>query len=233
MDIPIQAGLGRFFAARFRAGVLYALYQRSGYRPALDAAIKWNRSARSAWVEFAQRAKSPYLPDITYGPEFFQRGQWLDRLPAIDRDTAELEKLLKQSPVEAQKTDTEVIKQAVQAVLNKSQAEERPVLTDLHTPPASFQRGNPLPVVARAGSSVPINGLHLRYRHVNQAELWQSVEMQRTGDDYQAVIAAEYTDSPFPVQYYFQIQTGSGKAWLYPGLEHRWHGQPYFFVRQV
>ena len=233
MDIPIQAGLGRFFAARFRAGVLYALYQRSGYRPALDAAIKWNRSARSAWVEFAQRAKSPYLPDITYGPEFFQRGQWLDRLPAIDRDTAELEKLLKQSPVEAQKTDTEVIKQAVQAVLNKSQAEERPVLTDLHTPPASFQRGNPLPVVARAGSSVPINGLHLRYRHVNQAHLWQSVEMQRTGDDYQAVIAAEYTDSPFPVQYYFQIQTGSGKAWLYPGLEHRWHGQPYFFVRQV
>ena len=40
IDIPIQAGLGKFFAARFRAGVLYALYQRSGHRPALEAAIK-------------------------------------------------------------------------------------------------------------------------------------------------------------------------------------------------
>ncbi|HKW30658.1 MAG TPA: twin-arginine translocation signal domain-containing protein, partial [Verrucomicrobiae bacterium] len=40
IDIPIQAGLGRFFAARFRAGVCYALYQRSGHRPALEEAIK-------------------------------------------------------------------------------------------------------------------------------------------------------------------------------------------------
>jgi hypothetical protein len=233
IDIPIQAGLGRFFAARFRAGVFYALYQRSGYPPALEAAIKWNRSARSAWVEFAQRAKSPYLPDITYGPEFFQRGQWLDRLPAIDRDTADLEKLLKEPPADAPKTDASVIKQAMQAVLNKSQADEPPVLADLHTPPASFQRGKPLSVVARAGSSVSIAGLHLRYRHVNQAELWQSIEMQGTGNDYQAVIAAEYTDSPFPMQYYFQIQSGSDKTWLYPGLEHRWQGQPYYFVRQA
>jgi hypothetical protein len=233
IDIPMQAGLGRFFAARFRAGVFYALYQRSGYRPALEAAIKWNRTARSAWAEFAQRAKSPYLPDITYGPEFFQRGQWLDRLPAIDRDTADLEKLLKQPPADGQKTDASVIKLAMQVVLNQSQADEPPALTDLHTPPASFQRAKPLSVVARTGGSVPIAGLHLRYRHVNQAELWQSIEMQHTGDDCQAVIAAEYTDSPFPLQYYFQIQTGSGKAWFYPGLEHRWQGQPYYFVRQA
>jgi hypothetical protein len=233
IDIPIQAGLGRFFAARFRAGVFYALYQRSGHRPALEAAIRWNRSARSAWVEFAQRAKLPYLPDITYGPLFFQRGQWLDRLPAIDQDTTDLEKLLKQPPAEAQKTDTEAIKHAMQAVLNQSQADERPLPTDLHTPPASFQRGKPLSVVVGTGGLTAIAGVRLRYRHVNQAEIWQSAEMQRTGDDYQAVVAAEYTDSPFPLQYYFQTRTGSGKAWLYPGLEHRWHGQPYFFVQQA
>ena len=233
IDIPIQAGLGRFFAARFRAGVFYALYQRTGYPPALEAAIKWNRAARGAWVEFAQRAKSPYLPDITYGPEFFQRGQWLDRLPAIDRDTADLEQLLKQSPGEAQKTDTEATKLAMQAVLNKSQDNEDPVLADLHIPPASFQRGKPLSVLARAGGLTAIAGLRLRYRHVNQAEIWQSAEMQRTAEDYQAVVAAEYTDSPFPLQYYFQIQTGSDKTRLYPGLEHRWHGQPYYFVRQA
>jgi hypothetical protein len=233
IDIPVQAGLGRFFAARFRAGMFYALYQRTGHRPALEAAIKWNRSARSAWVEFAQRAKLPYLPDITYGPLFFQRGQWLDRLPAMDQDTADMEKLLKEPPAAAQQTDANVVKQAMQAVLNKSVDDAHPVLTELHTPPASFQRGKPLSVVARAGSSVSITGLRLRYRHVNQAEIWQSIEMVRADEDYSTAIAAEYTDSPFPLQYYFQIRTGPDKTWLHPGLEHRWRGQPYYFVRQA
>ena len=233
IDIPILAGLGRFFAARFRAGVFYAIYQQSGHRPALEAAIKWNRSARSAWIEFAARARSPYLSDITYGPEFFQRGQWLDRLPAVDQDTADLEKLLKQSPAEAPKTDPSVIQQAMHAVLNKFQDNERPALTDLHTPPASFERGKPLPVSARLSSSAAIAGVRLHYRHVNQADIWQSLDMEQTGEEYRAVIAAEYTDSPFPLQYYFQIRTSSGKARLYPGLERRWHGQPYYFARQA
>ena len=233
IDIPIQAGLGRFFAARFRAGVLYALYLRSGHRPALQAAIQWNRSARSAWAEFAVTAKTPYLPDITYGPEFFQRGQWLDRLPAIDRDTADLEKLLEQSPADEQKLDPKVIEQAMQAVLSKSQDNEYSLPAGFHTPPATFQRGKPFPVVARLTGSTAITGLRLRYRHVNQAETWQSSEMEQSGDDYHAVIAAEFTDSPFPLQYYFQIRIQSGNAWLYPGLEHRWRGQPYFFIRSA
>jgi len=35
------------------------------------------------------------------------------------------------------------------------------------------------------------------------------------------------------LQHYFQIRNISGDAWLRPGLEHRWRGQPYFFVRQA
>ena len=203
IDIPIQAGLGRFFAARFRAGVLYALYLRSGHRPALQAAIQWNRSARSAWAEFAVTAKTPYLPDITYGPEFFQRGQWLDRLPAIDRDTADLEKLLEQSPADEQKLDPKVIEQAMQAVLSKSQDNEYSLPAGFYTPPATFQRGKPFPVVARLTGSTATTGLRLRYRHVNQAETWQSSEMEQSGDDYHAVIAAELHGFTFPTAVLF------------------------------
>jgi hypothetical protein len=237
-DIPIQAGLGRFFAARFRAGVLYALYQRSGHGPALKEAIKLNRVARSAWAEFAEQAKVPYLPNITYGPEFFQRGQWLDRLPAIDQDTADLEKFLEQSSTAdatAQKMDSKVIEQAMQAVFKKSSAHEHLPLAEWHSPPVSFQRGKPFRVVARIPKAglARMAALRLRYRHVNQAEIWQMTEMKRAGDDYQAVIPADYTDSAFPLQYYFQIRAHSGDVWLHPGLEHRWHGQPYFFVRQM
>ena len=236
IDIPIQAGLGRFFAARFRAGVFYGLYQRSGHRPALEEAIKLNRVARNAWAEFAEQAKTPYLPDITYGPEFFQRGQWQDRLPAMDRDTADLENLLKQSsaPGAAEpRPSAKGIEQAMQAVLNEPQDGERLPFAELHTPAASFQRGKPLPVIARIPKVGPagLAGLHLRYRHVNQAEIWQVTGMERAGDEYQAVIPADYTDSTFPLQYYFQIRARSGNVWLYPGLEQRWHGQPYFFIR--
>jgi hypothetical protein len=39
-------------------------------------------------------------------------------------------------------------------------------------------------------------------------------------------------DSPFPLQYYFQIHIAEKHAWLHPGLEPGWEGQPYFVVRQ-
>ena len=78
-----------------------------------------------------------------------------------------------------------------------------------------------------------IFGVRLRYRHVNQAEIWQMIEMERAGDDYRAVIAAVYTDSPFPLQYHFQIHASDGIVRLDPGLQPGWHGQPYFIVRQA
>ena len=80
-----------------------------------------------------------------------------------------------------------------------------------HTPPARFtpkqaarvERGKPM---RRAG--------RLYYRHVNQAERWESVELR----DGAAAIPASYTDSPYPLQYYFEFHTAPDQAWLYPGL---------------
>jgi hypothetical protein len=239
VDVTIQAGLGKFFAAKFRAGALYALYLRSGHRAALEAALKSNRAARTAWAEPAETAKEVYRNDITFGPEYFQRGHWLNRLPAMDADIADMEKLLNppSGTVAAPlKTDRKVIEQAMRAVLTKPKQDEHPPLAGLHTPPPSFQRGQPLSIVARVAQvSKPamISGVRLRYRRVNQAEIWQMIEMEKAGADYRAVIAAEYTDSPFPLQYHFQIRTGSGTAWLYPGLQPGWLGQPYFVVRQA
>jgi hypothetical protein len=239
VDVAIQAGLGRFFAAKFRAGVLYALYERSGYRPALESAINVHQMARVAWAELAGQARDVYVSDITFGPEFFQRGHWLDRLPAIDADTLDMEKILKQgseSGTAPLKVDRKVIEKAMHQALAKPEHGENPPLAGLHEPPPSFQRGQPLTIVAhvpKVSNLALISGLRLRYRHVNQAEIWQMIEMERAGDDYRAVIAAAYTDSPFPLQYYFQIRNVSGDAWLRPGLERRWHGQPYFFVRQA
>jgi hypothetical protein len=241
VDVVIQAGLGRFFAAKFRAGVLYAIYERTGHRPALAAAVQAQRAARKAWADLAEQAREPYVPDITYGYDYFMHGHWLDRLPAMDDDIADMEKLLNNArdsvihDRQPPKIDLKTIKRAMRTVLTKSRSDENPPLAILHEPSLSFQRSEPLPLVAHVPNvSGPalISGARLRYRHVNQGEVWQVMEMERVGNDYRIVIAADYTDSPFPLQYYFQIRNDAGQTWLHPGLKPGWHGQPYFFVRQ-
>ena len=79
VDVTMQAGLGKFFAAKFRSGVLYAIYLRTYSRPVLERAIAANRAARDAWAQLAEAAQGVYRNDVTFGPEYFQRGHWLDR----------------------------------------------------------------------------------------------------------------------------------------------------------
>jgi len=237
-DVAIQAGLGNFFAAKFRAGVLFAIYERSRHRPALEQALKAYHTARDAWAGFAQSAKDIYCNDITFGPEYFQRGDWLDRLPAIDADIADMQAMLDKDAgagVDAVKIELKTVEQAMRVVLEKPKHDERPLLIDLHTPPMQFRRGEALAIIAnvpKAGNRAMIDGIHLRYRRVNQAEAWQTIEMERGEGNYRAVIPSAYTDSSFPLQYHFQIRGRDGEAWLCPGLEHRQQGQPYFIVRQ-
>src|SRR5207237_9013841 len=90
-DVAIQSGLGRFFAAKLLAGVLWALYERSGSAMASEEARKAYRSAREAWAELAKRAEGVYLKDITFGRVANLRGHWSDRLAAIDQNIADLE----------------------------------------------------------------------------------------------------------------------------------------------
>src|SRR6185369_15497714 len=96
IDVAIEAGLGRFFGAKFRSGVLYRIYEKTGDRGALDESLKAYRAARAAWAELANRAKSVYISDITVGENPQLRGHWLDRLPAIDADIAGISKRLEQ-----------------------------------------------------------------------------------------------------------------------------------------
>jgi hypothetical protein len=99
-----------------------------------------------------------------------------------------------------------------------------------HTPPAKFRRSDSLPV-ALAGPAVA--SAVLRYRHVNQAERWQSATMDRTGSTYVAAIPAGYTDTPYPLQYYFELKSAPDKAWLHPGFAPDLANQPYYVVRSV
>ena len=106
IDLAMVAGLGNFFGAKFRAGVLYGIFEQSGDRKALEESIIFYQKARNFWAELANRAKGIYKSDITVGEIEVLRGHWLDRLPAIDEDIALMTNML------AQKQNTNVAPQA-------------------------------------------------------------------------------------------------------------------------
>jgi hypothetical protein len=74
--------------------------------------------------------------------------------------------------------------------------------------------------------------VQLHYRRVNQAERWQSEHMQSNGRLWRAAIPSEYTQSPYALQYYFELKEAPESAALYPGFSEQNTGQPYFVVRR-
>lgn len=237
-DVAIQSGLGHFFAWKLRAAVLFALYERAAYLPALKQALEAYRRAREAWARLAEAAGPVYRSDVTFGPARFQRGHWLDRLPAIDEDLADMQKLVnatartKPAPTKAEQ---DLIRRAIEATVKASPELQSLVLPGFHVPPKSFRRGQPLTIegsLGRTRHAPRLESVQLRFRRVNQAELWQVKEMAAAGATYRASISAEYTDSPYPLQYHFELRDRSGAAWFYPGLKPGSQGPPYFVVRQ-
>lgn len=221
INVAIQSGLGRFFAAKFRAGVLYAIHERTGDREALEEALKFYHTARAAWAGLAEKTKGVYVPDITVGELPWLRGHWLDRLPAIDADISLLEKRLLSAKLSGDPT----VKAAIAEATGRPR---RPAIAMRHRAPNHFRRNQPL---ALELTGPVLLSARLHYRHVNQAECWQSVVMSRKGQAYVAAIPDAYADSPYPLQYYFELKSAPDRAWLYPGFAADLAGQPYYVIR--
>ena len=226
IDLAMVAGLGNFFGAKFRAGVLYGIFEQSGDRKALEESVKYYQKARSYWAELANRAKGVYKPDITVGEIEVLRGHWLDRLPAIDEDIAFMNNIL------AQKQNTnsrqqENVRLAIEEVKGRP---VRPSPVCNHVQPKLFVVGKPLDIELSVEKSP--KSVRLYYRHVNHAERFESVEMQAKGKSFIASIPAAYTDSVYPLQYYFELKDSPKSAWMYPGFNPELTNQPYFVIRK-
>jgi hypothetical protein len=221
VDIGIQNNLGRFFAAKFRSGVIYGIYTRTSDPAALEEAVKAYKRARDAWKAIADVAKKVYRPDLTFGYTPQLRGSWQDRLPAIDKDIAAMEK---SEPAGSPTKATSAIAAALSTP-------HRETVTLDHTPAKRARSGVAIPIVATLPEGTP-GRVTLCYRHVNQAEQWETMPMEPGGADLHAEIPATYTTSPYPLQYYFEIHLDSGGATLYPGLPRDYSTQPYFLIRR-
>jgi hypothetical protein len=228
-DVLIQNGIGQFFAAKLRSGVLYEIYRQAGDPDAGNRALEQYQKARECWAALAQRAQKIYSANITYGNVPTRQGHWVDRLPNIDKDIASLQARLKEKPGKSNSSPHQV-EQAIRGVLQPSR---RPSIQCSHSSPQIFEPGKPLSLaISFAGKNaeaVP-SSVHLHYRHVNQAERWLSVEMAQAQESFSSAIPGEYTSSVFPLQYYFEFRRGGSESWLYPGFNSTLSDQPYFAI---
>lgn len=221
-DVRIQAGLGRFFAAKLRAGVAYSLYEATTDRARLRQAYEAYTEARDAWRGVVDRA-SVYRSDLTVGGEAWLRGHWSDRLEAIDADLADIGAEWGRCAGAG----------SLPAAAPLSELDPLPPrATYDHLPPTAFVRGEALRLALRWVDRGPGRRVEVQYRHVNQAEQYVSQPMVPTSEGpLEATIPSSYTDSPFPPQYFFVLRDGA-HAWRHPDLDADLANQAYFLVRQ-
>jgi len=206
--------------------VLYSIHERTGDRRALELALATYRAARAAWARIADQAKGVYAADLSAGDRNSVRGQWIDRLPAMDRDIAQMEqRLASAKPSEDPRVDA-AIKEAMGTP-------RRPTAVIQHQPPPGFRPKEPVALAIAVQNGRKLASARLYYRHVNQAERFQTVEMEARENTYRADIPAAYTDSPFPLQYCFELKETPDKAWLYPGFAPDLANQPYLLLRRA
>lgn len=189
--------------------------------------MKAYQKARNIWAELANSVKDVYKPDITIGELDVIRGHWLDRLPAIDEDIDFMRKKPEQTP-SSTVAQPENIRLAIQEALGRP---KRDFSACNHTQPKHFKAGGPLEL--ELSSEKIIGSARLIYRHVNHAERYETVEMQQVGKNHRATIPADYTNSQYPLQYYFELKDTPEKVWLYPGFTANLTNQPYFVVRKT
>jgi hypothetical protein len=220
VDVTVQLSLARFFAGKNRAGLSYALYERTREPGHLTAAVAAYQVARDAFATVVDLTTGVYKPDLTFGNRPSEHGHWADRLPGVDSDLGALKAEAEQASGGAQV-----------AALNPPQPSRSSRPGVKHRTPGSFLRGAELPL--EVSFDAPFNGdVTLHYRHLNQGEDYVVAEMAGDGHRYGAIVPATYTDSPYPLTYFFTVRDSGGDAWIVPGLDQTLANQPYHLVRQ-
>jgi hypothetical protein len=109
--------------------------------------------------------------------------------------------------------------------------QENPFQCQDHSP-EQFQKGDPVTITLSSVSPAQTEvKIHLKYRRANHSESYQSIEMISRDGKYTADIPASYTDSPYPLIYFFEIEEHHNRAWMYPGFEKNLSNQPYYVIR--
>lgn len=224
VDVTILSAIGRFFAHKIRAAVFWEYYLLSDEIEMARAALECYKRARDAWQEAAKICKDIYQPDITYGPHSWLRGRWDDRLPAIEQDIADMAALIAERGQEHPPSNL-LTTRKIDLVQNWSTSQQHMCH---HVAPEQFKRGKPVELSLSPSGTSRLD-VTLHYRRANQSEPWVSVPMSWDAGVYRGKIAGEYTQTEFPLLYYFEI-AGDGVSAFYPGLAETLSNTPYLYL---
>jgi hypothetical protein len=226
IDVRAQIGLGRFFARKFQAALAYAMYERIKDKKQLEEALQYYHSAKEAWKQ-VMTATAVYRKELPFGNRPYIAGHWDDRLKAIEEDINAMERLLDQ----ANGSDSSQ-QESSASIYPASEAKSLPSYE--HIQPKPFTKGSDLELTI-AFPEVQNDDwqISIRYRHANQAELYQAEEMTRRGDHYYATIPGTYTDSLYPIVYFFIVEDPSRQSWMVPGFNENLSNQPYYILRET
>ncbi len=222
-DVDAQIRLGRFFGKLFRVVVLYAIYEQTGNAEVLNRAIGLYRTAIEIYRQLAERLKPVYVADISFGNAKYQRGHWSDRLPALARDLAAMERRPEPLGHEPLPNASAILEHI------ESPPPPWPDFGASHQPLSTFVRGRPIELELTCGHD-GVREVRLHYRILHQAAAWESVPMTRNGRGFRARIEASYSDTTYPLQYYFSLHGDVGRPQLYPGIGPDLAGEPYWVI---
>jgi len=217
-DSRIVNAMGRYYAAKLRAALLYEIWLKSHDSKAGSLALAHYEKGRAAWTTMAERAKGVYVADVSYGRIAKRRGHWSDKLAGIDKDIDAMRSALNSGDRSGGNASAALA--TVRAI------PRRPAIALSHAAPERFTPGSPLGLSLTVADNVTAR---LHYRHVNHAERWHSLDMSGSAGRFIAAIPADYTASPFPLQYYFELSRAN-EAWLYPAFNATLSNQPYYAV---
>jgi len=222
IDLQIIVQLGRFFSFKFRAAVEYALFRRTGSVGYLQESARLLKDAHAAYASIPGLADGVYQKDIAFGVGLSDRGSWSDRIMAMREDLH----LLNMELTKARNNSGTKPASQVTHRIERWQAEASFV------PCPPFVRGDPLTVILQS-SDPTISGAVLRYRHVNQAEDFDCIEMERAGERFEAVIPGDYTSSSYPIMFFAEVRKDGEPPVFIPALNDTFSNQPYVVVHSA
>lgn len=224
IDASVQNELGMFWAQKLRATVAYTLYEKKSDLDYLRDAVYFYRSARDAWKTIIELTKDVYVEELGFGRFPHIRGHWSDRLPAIDQDLGYMEKMLRSKiggsvsfPDHPSSSASDWLRLRPQ--MPKCQ----------HDVPKHFIPGESIEIVLNS-ESAEMKTVKLHYRHVNQVEAYNILPMTKKNKTWSYSIPGDFTDSQYPLMYFFEFQDASGNGWFYPGFNEDFANQPYYSV---
>jgi len=212
-DARILAALARYHSWRQLAGLNYNLYKQAGDLVAFDTAIADERQAMQAWKELVDSAGDVYSDNLTFGAQarVFPH-HWRDELKPLQ---AEFDQLLAERQSATARPGAKSVR-----VLPLTRDPAPPIVTFIPSEAAAMSDHDFI-VKTKIATPTSLKWVRLRYRHVNQKEDYQTVDM--TFDEqshvYSASIPAAFVDPHWDLMYFVEVVDRQGHGRIYPDLD--------------